>query len=317
MRFATTQTTNPLHAFSTYRFHFNGQEADNEVAGSGNSYTAEFWQYDSRLGRRWNVDPMTARYAGLSPYATFNNCPIVFIDPLGLEGEEPKPGEGTAQNPGFKSGKGTNDNPYEMPEVEVNIPKPDNTPQPSPTLPPMNEKPLVFPNDNTTTNYPKIVIGAGGEFKLPHVPDMVGIIVEAYDNAQAFRNAALNTNQYKQLGKGHVSNILTTYSLLENVYNKEYLNAAVDGISLAVSTTRYNPYYSVGMTILQITNSDIVKSRIARDNYIIHRQYVQLSIRLEKLGDRKGAEFYSEKATEIERKMQDDWYNSIKKTTRK
>jgi hypothetical protein len=71
------------------------------------------------------------------------------------------------------------------------------------------------------------------------------------------------------------------------------------------------------MTILQITNSDIVKSRIARDNYIIHRQYVQLSIRLEKLGDRKGAEFYSEKATEIERKMQDDWYNSIKKTTRK
>jgi RHS repeat-associated protein len=121
---------NKLNHMASYRFHFNGQEADNEVAGSGNSYTAEFWQYDSRLGRRWNVDPMTARYAGLSPYATFNNCPIVFIDPLGLEGEEPKPGEGTAQNPGFKSGKGTNDNPYEMPEVEVNIPKPDNYSQP-------------------------------------------------------------------------------------------------------------------------------------------------------------------------------------------
>jgi len=85
VKFATTHTTNLLNAFSAYRFHFNGQEADNEVAGSGNSYTAEFWQYDSRLGRRWNVDPVT--YPWQSSYAVFNNCPIVFIDPLGLEPE--------------------------------------------------------------------------------------------------------------------------------------------------------------------------------------------------------------------------------------
>ena len=33
-------------------------EMDNEVNNiTGSSYTAEFWQYDSRLGRRWNVDP--------------------------------------------------------------------------------------------------------------------------------------------------------------------------------------------------------------------------------------------------------------------
>ena len=81
MRPSTTHTTNPLNAFSLYRFHFNGQEADNEVAGSGNSYTAEFWQYDSRLGRRWNVDPKPV--PAISGYACFGNNPIWYKDELG------------------------------------------------------------------------------------------------------------------------------------------------------------------------------------------------------------------------------------------
>jgi len=33
-----------------YRYAFNGMEKDDEVKGSGNSYTTEFRQYDSRLG---------------------------------------------------------------------------------------------------------------------------------------------------------------------------------------------------------------------------------------------------------------------------
>jgi len=68
---------------SGYRFGFNGQEKDNEVYGEGKSYTAEFWQYDSRLGRRWNVDPVTK--PNESPYATFANNPIWFTDKVGLD----------------------------------------------------------------------------------------------------------------------------------------------------------------------------------------------------------------------------------------
>ena len=34
---------------NVYRFGFNGQEKDNEVAGFGNITTAEFWEYDCRL----------------------------------------------------------------------------------------------------------------------------------------------------------------------------------------------------------------------------------------------------------------------------
>jgi len=66
-----------------YRYGFNGQERDDQVSGKGNSYTAEFWQYDSRLGRRWNPDPVFKEYE--SPYATFANNPIWFVDPNGAD----------------------------------------------------------------------------------------------------------------------------------------------------------------------------------------------------------------------------------------
>lgn len=66
---------------SPYRFGFNGQEKDNEVYGTGNMYNAEFWQYDPRIGRRWNIDPVTK--AWLSPYHCFSNRPTVNTDPNG------------------------------------------------------------------------------------------------------------------------------------------------------------------------------------------------------------------------------------------
>jgi RHS repeat-associated protein len=66
-----------------YRYGFNGMEKDDEVKGSGNSYTTEFRQYDSRLGRRWNIDPVVKHHE--SPYATFANNPIWFADKDGLD----------------------------------------------------------------------------------------------------------------------------------------------------------------------------------------------------------------------------------------
>ena len=64
-----------------YRYFFNGQEGDNEVFGDGVSLTAEFWQYDSRLGRRWNLDPVFKEYE--SPYACMGANPILFADEAG------------------------------------------------------------------------------------------------------------------------------------------------------------------------------------------------------------------------------------------
>jgi len=63
----------------------NGKESDNEVDGQGNTMTAEFWEYDPRIGRRWNTDPAEGEYSWQSPYAAFDNNPIALDDPDGME----------------------------------------------------------------------------------------------------------------------------------------------------------------------------------------------------------------------------------------
>ena len=64
-----------------YRFGFNTQEKTDEIAGPGNHNTATFWEYDTRLGRRWNVDPVTKPWESL--YACLSDNPILLNDPNG------------------------------------------------------------------------------------------------------------------------------------------------------------------------------------------------------------------------------------------
>lgn len=77
------------YSSTAYKYGFNGQEKDNEIYGTGNLNTAEFWQYDTRLGRRWNIDPVD--FVSESPYACFHNNPIFFSDVSGAApGEKDK-----------------------------------------------------------------------------------------------------------------------------------------------------------------------------------------------------------------------------------
>ncbi|GAA0875856.1 hypothetical protein GCM10009118_22650 [Wandonia haliotis] len=72
-----------------YRYQFNDMETDNKISGKGNSYTTKFRQYDQRL-RRWkSLDPLMAEYPDMSPYVAFDNNPVYFVDPFGLEGTNP------------------------------------------------------------------------------------------------------------------------------------------------------------------------------------------------------------------------------------
>ena len=66
---------------SKYRYGFNGQEKSDEIKGEGNSYTALFWEYDPRTGRRWNLDPRFS--VSISPYNTFSGNPVFFKDTKG------------------------------------------------------------------------------------------------------------------------------------------------------------------------------------------------------------------------------------------
>jgi len=67
-----------------YRYGFNTQEKDEEIAKG--HYTAEYWEYDSRLGRRWNLDPVDQVW--MSNYSVLGNCPILFVD---TKGDVPTP----------------------------------------------------------------------------------------------------------------------------------------------------------------------------------------------------------------------------------
>ena len=68
-------------AIGGYRYFFNGQEADNEALGEGVSLSAEVWQYDTRLDRRWNVDPKTM--VSTSTFSCFCNNPVFYTDVSG------------------------------------------------------------------------------------------------------------------------------------------------------------------------------------------------------------------------------------------
>jgi hypothetical protein len=71
---------------SSYRYSINGQEKEKEV--NENITSAEFWMYDSRIARRWNVDPRPN--ISISPYNVFAGNPIWYSDPNGdttIQGE--------------------------------------------------------------------------------------------------------------------------------------------------------------------------------------------------------------------------------------
>jgi RHS repeat-associated protein len=74
---------------SAYRYSMNGQEKDTDI--DSNHTTALYWEYDSRIGRRWNLDPMDM--ADISGYACFGNSPIAIVDIDGDVPELPKDGK--------------------------------------------------------------------------------------------------------------------------------------------------------------------------------------------------------------------------------
>jgi RHS repeat-associated protein len=61
---------------SSYKYAYQGQEVDNETG----FLNFELRQYDARIGRWFNPDPMGQHY---SPYLAMGNNPVNFVDPDG------------------------------------------------------------------------------------------------------------------------------------------------------------------------------------------------------------------------------------------
>lgn len=62
-----------------YHYGFNGQEKTKEI--SPGHYTARYWEYDARLARRWNEDPVIK--PSQSGYVVLSNNPVAHVDPHG------------------------------------------------------------------------------------------------------------------------------------------------------------------------------------------------------------------------------------------
>jgi len=72
----------PNRHSGSYRYlGANGQESETEITGDNSHSSAEYWMYDNRLGRRWNLDPKLNN--SFNPYACFDNNPLYFLDTKG------------------------------------------------------------------------------------------------------------------------------------------------------------------------------------------------------------------------------------------
>ncbi len=76
--FGSSLNTRSFSAGNGFRFGFNTQEKDKEVYNNNETYTATFWEYDGRLGRRWNVDKITKSW--LNSFGCFSNNPLCMVD---------------------------------------------------------------------------------------------------------------------------------------------------------------------------------------------------------------------------------------------
>lgn len=85
MRTATLHSTFGANA-KTYnggfaQANFNGQRKSLEIGE--HSQTAQYWEYNGDVGRRWNLDPISKHF--LSSYSAFGDNPILYKDPSGAD----------------------------------------------------------------------------------------------------------------------------------------------------------------------------------------------------------------------------------------
>ena len=213
---------------SSYRYGFNGQEKSDEIKGEGNSYTAESWEYDPRIGRRWNIDPIVKPWE--SGYASFSNNPISLTDPMGLDADDPKKKSITLQNVtvvGTRRKNPENKKPNSpLPQQKFDFKSSVKyTPPPTPSgLDGVNVKPLMISGP----------INRIGAFKInvEKTIETTGFITE---HGEVLSKMLGNKNTAIVLG--NAGTVATGVSIVYNMAHKNWNGAIMDGIELGISKT--------------------------------------------------------------------------------
>ena len=100
-----------------YRHSFQGQEANNEIKGKGNSVNYKYRMHDARVGRFFAVDPLTSKHPHNSVYAFSENR---VIDGIELEGLEWNPTKDKKENIVNDGGTFTSDGVKKPKQIDVN-----------------------------------------------------------------------------------------------------------------------------------------------------------------------------------------------------
>ncbi len=95
-------TTQNIKKREVYRYMFQGQEADHEIKGEGNSINYKYRMHDPRIGRFFAVDPLAPKYPYYTPYAFSGNQVIHMVELEGLEPAIKKVGTETRSIEGVK-----------------------------------------------------------------------------------------------------------------------------------------------------------------------------------------------------------------------
>jgi RHS repeat-associated protein len=67
-----------------YRYGFQGMEKEDGMKGAGNGYTTEFREYDARVGRWLSMDALQDSFPQFSPFISFDNNSIIYMDVKGM-----------------------------------------------------------------------------------------------------------------------------------------------------------------------------------------------------------------------------------------
>ncbi|MCA6438169.1 MAG: hypothetical protein IM592_17045 [Bacteroidetes bacterium] len=216
---------------SNYRYSHNGHEKEEEIFSGAQS--AEFWMYDSRIGRRWELDPIQREYE--SPYACFSNNPIYFSDLLGLA-----PGGGD-KGKNKSSGKGGSDlkkdNEWKVKQPQNNNPKsvPIDETKSTIYLPRIETK---LPQDNTMVKEPDGIIKDNAssmntnEPSLPRYTDSDVWFISVNPNLLAASN--LNTQNYPLIWNSREPNLLATINFPYNGLSSVGVGYKNFGVSLSL-----------------------------------------------------------------------------------
>ena len=78
----------PAVANASYNYKYNGKELQEELGLNWFDYGAR--NYDPALGRWMNIDPLAENSRRWSPYTYAINNPVYFIDPDGMQWDDPK-----------------------------------------------------------------------------------------------------------------------------------------------------------------------------------------------------------------------------------